>query len=255
MNRKIIKKNSLSEQLTDILKDSIFNGELKDGDKLPTENELTKIYNVSRLTVRSALQRLNALGLVTTKAGDGTYVNSFKIEDVLKDVPSLVVHPKMMEDVKEFRKLIDLECIRLTILNSSDDELEKLKLACVDYASEFFSVDIEDFKHTYEQKLKSIALNDFNVHFTICELSKNSLYILSYKSAQEIIKEYLYTIALGRFKKSIQVGNIDAFIASMNSHTALYEAIKSRNFTKAKKIFLNHVDYRVLHLIPEDFNE
>lgn len=254
MKRKIIRKNSLSEQLTDILKDSILNGELKDGDKLPTENELTKIYNVSRLTVRSALQRLNALGLVTTKAGDGTYVNSFKIEDVLKDVPSLVVHPKMMEDVKEFRKLIDLECIRLAIINSNDDDLEKLRLACENYANEFINIDIEDFKYTYEQKLKNIALNDFNVHFTICELSKNSLYILSYKSAQEIIKEYLYTIAMGRFKKCLESGNIDTFIASTKSHTALFEAIKTRNLTKAKKIFLNHVDYRVLNLLPEYFN-
>ncbi|MEL7647260.1 MAG: GntR family transcriptional regulator [Sedimentibacter sp.] len=253
MKRKIIRKNSLSEQLTDILKDSILNGELKDGDKLPTENELTKIYNVSRLTVRSALQRLNALGLVTTKAGDGTYINSFKIEDVLKDVPSLVVYPKMMEDVKEFRKLIDLECIRLAIINSNDDDLEKLRLACENYENEFNNIDIDDFNYSYEQKLKNIALNDFNVHFTICELSKNSLYILAYKSAQEIIKEYLYTITMGRFKKFLESGNIDTFISS-TSHTALYEAIKTRNFTKAKKIFLNHVDYRVLNLLPEYFN-
>lgn len=254
MPAKIIKKSSLSEQLCDILKDLILNGTYKDGDKLPTEMELTEIYQVSRLTVRSALQRLNALGLVTTKAGDGTYVNKFSVEEILKDITSMVPQPKMLEDVRDFRNLIDLECIRLAIQNSSDYEIEKLKDASDDYGSKIF--DASDFTNNiiYEQKIKEIVDTDFKFHMTICELSKNSLYILSYKTAEELIKEFLSTISLTRLKKSIELGNVDLFISSMKSHEALYEAIKARDFKKAKKIFLNHVDYRVLQLPPEEFN-
>lgn len=248
MSPQRITRSSLSEQICDILKESITNGTYKSGDKLPTEKELTEIYNVSRLTVRAALQRLNALGMVTSKAGDGTYVNEFNIEDYLKEVSSKVIQPKMLDDVADFRRLIDLECIRLSILNATDDDLERLKIACDNNDKKL--IDILDYSD--EKTMRDFAESDFIVHMTICELSKNSLYVLAYKAAQEIIKEYLYTIVTTRYKRSQALGTIDAFISALNVHTSLYEAIKNRNYEKAKKIFYNHVDYKVLHLPPEE---
>lgn len=56
------------------LLDNIKAGVWKSGDKLPTENELCKELNVSRATIRAALQRLRSIGLVESKHGKGTFV-------------------------------------------------------------------------------------------------------------------------------------------------------------------------------------
>jgi GntR family transcriptional regulator len=58
------------------LRDAIESGRYRAGDRLPTESELRRQYGVSRITVRTALHRLEEDGLVTTKRGRGTFVTS-----------------------------------------------------------------------------------------------------------------------------------------------------------------------------------
>lgn len=62
--------NLLSEEFTH----KIRQGLLQEGDKLPTESELVRGYDVSRTVVREALSKLQAAGLVETRHGIGTFV-------------------------------------------------------------------------------------------------------------------------------------------------------------------------------------
>lgn len=70
----------LYQQLKTKIKDSILSGELKQGDKIQTEEELSKVYNVSRITVRSAISELADEGMLVKKQGKGTFVSRTKIE-------------------------------------------------------------------------------------------------------------------------------------------------------------------------------
>lgn len=67
-------------QLQAILRDQIDAGVLKPGDEVPSEKDLMEQYNVSRATVRRALDELVRHGYVTRHQGRGTYV-SVKLED------------------------------------------------------------------------------------------------------------------------------------------------------------------------------
>lgn len=81
-----IKRESVADQIFGQLKTKIVSGELKPGDKLPTEMELCELYNVSRTSVRQALTNLSSLDLVEAKTGGGTFVkkaDSSKIMDKL----------------------------------------------------------------------------------------------------------------------------------------------------------------------------
>lgn len=61
-------------QLENVLREKITSGAYSGGDRLPTEIELIEEYNVSRITVRQALQALSDDGLIDRKQGRGTYV-------------------------------------------------------------------------------------------------------------------------------------------------------------------------------------
>ncbi|MGW7054845.1 FadR/GntR family transcriptional regulator [Streptomyces sp. NPDC054887] len=65
---------SAMEAVSGHLRDAIERGELAIGEKLPTEAELGRRFEVSRSVVREALRALQALGLTVSRAGKGTYV-------------------------------------------------------------------------------------------------------------------------------------------------------------------------------------
>ena len=66
-------------QLKLIILNMVNNGQLKAGDAIPSEKELGKKYNLSRITVRSAIQELVQEGYLVKKRGVGTFVAGPKI--------------------------------------------------------------------------------------------------------------------------------------------------------------------------------
>lgn len=67
-------------QLKESIRGSIVNGELKFGDKIPTELELSEEHKISRITVRKAIEELVEEGYLLKRQGKGTFVNKRKIE-------------------------------------------------------------------------------------------------------------------------------------------------------------------------------
>lgn len=67
-------------QLADLLREQIKNGEIKEGDKLPSESEMIEKYHLGRLTVRDALSILVNEGLLEKHHGKGTFCKSSYIE-------------------------------------------------------------------------------------------------------------------------------------------------------------------------------
>ncbi len=77
-----IKRNStgpLYSQLVEMIKEQIAEGVLKPNDKLDTEKDLCKQYNVSRITIRKALEVLSEEGLINKKQGVGTFVSEKRL--------------------------------------------------------------------------------------------------------------------------------------------------------------------------------
>ena len=67
-------------QIADSLLDQIESGELEPDTRLPSERKLSELFEVNRLTLRRALSRLEALGLIIRQHGKGNYVAEPKIE-------------------------------------------------------------------------------------------------------------------------------------------------------------------------------
>jgi GntR family transcriptional regulator len=77
-----------------LLKDRIASGELADGERLPGEFALAEEHNVSRVTIRQALDFLANEDLIQKKNGSGTYVQrpAAKVRTVLADVANVFSH-------------------------------------------------------------------------------------------------------------------------------------------------------------------
>ena len=87
------KKERLGDRLYGQILEQIASGALRPGDKLPSENELCRLFNVSRPVVRQALVRLQADGLVITRKGMGTLVQNSPPEGLTRfSQPSDVAH-------------------------------------------------------------------------------------------------------------------------------------------------------------------
>lgn len=67
-------------QIADSLLEQITSGKLPPEERLPSERELSKQLNVSRMTLRAALHVLDSKGLLVRRPGDGTYIAKPKIE-------------------------------------------------------------------------------------------------------------------------------------------------------------------------------
>lgn len=81
-NEKILSHMSpvpLYTQIKEVLRSRIFNGTYQCHEQMPSESELTKIFGVSRITVRQALDHLQKEGLIFKIHGKGTYVSKPKV--------------------------------------------------------------------------------------------------------------------------------------------------------------------------------
>ncbi|MFT2008300.1 GntR family transcriptional regulator [Pontibacter sp. 13R65] len=68
----------LYKKVIDDLKSMMDKGEFKKGDLLPSENELCKTYNTTRVTIRQALSDLTNMGYITRRHGKGSIVSEPK---------------------------------------------------------------------------------------------------------------------------------------------------------------------------------
>lgn len=96
---------ALYYQIKMIVIEKIESGEWNIGDKIPTEKEICDRLNVSRITVRKAMQELQYEGYIKIIKGKGTFVNDQKINQKLNDIKSLSEQLKT-NNVDETTKLV-----------------------------------------------------------------------------------------------------------------------------------------------------
>jgi GntR family transcriptional repressor for pyruvate dehydrogenase complex len=72
-----VRRSSIKQQVFEQLRDGIIRGTWPAGTKLPSESDLGAKLGCSRISIREALQMLASLGLVETRQGGGTFVQSY----------------------------------------------------------------------------------------------------------------------------------------------------------------------------------
>jgi len=122
---KSVKRKTLSKQVVDQIVGLLTSGQLKPGDKLPSEMELMDKLYVSRPVLREALSSLETLGIIKRRTREGTFFAdkigsqpfSFMLALSVGNLPSII----------EARMSLELGLITLAAEKISDDQLVQLK--------------------------------------------------------------------------------------------------------------------------------
>ena len=122
-----IEKKNVADEVFEKMLNMIIEGDWKKGEMIPSENELREAFSVSRSTVRQAVQRLSALGIVRSRQGKGTYVEQVDTSFYLNLlIPSLMLSGGDSISILEFTKSIQVECVRIVSQCASDEEIARL---------------------------------------------------------------------------------------------------------------------------------
>lgn len=225
-----LKKNRLYEDVADQIKKTIFNGDLKPGDQLPSERDLAVMFNVGRPTVREALRTLTVLGLIKSNQGfKGSVVKEIDITQYLEAMGEQFIwmieaNEKSFKEMWEVRKYVELGIAHLVAENASEQEIKDLET----YISKMEGCG-NDIK-----KYFPIAM-DF--HLKLAQISKNKMFYFIWKLFYEIcikgspIFEGMYPDKISKL---------------LEGNKIMLEAIKSREPDKIDKAMKKHVEEEIL---------
>ena len=124
---KPVKNMKVYEQVVDQIKEMVRIGQIKKGDKLPTERVMAEELQVSRTSIREAMRALEVVGLIESRQGAGNYIRE-EFDDVLLEPLSIVfmLQNGTNKDIFELREVLELSTIFLSVMRISDEELKKL---------------------------------------------------------------------------------------------------------------------------------
>lgn len=232
-----IKRISLPDEVCSRLRDSINSGTWGPCEKIPSESSLSKQYGVNRLTIRMALQKLNTLGIVETRVGEGTFVKKFDFDEHIREISDLYMHPELLDNVCEFRKLLEVECARLAMKRATEEELQNLGSICE--RIEYYGGMVDRGESAFSELLEA----DLEFHQEIVRLSKNELYEYSFSVAKNSIIQYLTAIIKQRIMSAEQKGQ--SLSAGIDLHRQIYQAIVEKDVRACKKALNAMIDYNV----------
>lgn len=238
---KKIKKNNLADQVCEAIRNSIKGKEWKQGTKLPSEANLAEMYGVNRLTIRIALQKLNAMGILETRAGEGTFVKEFDFIKYINGVSDMIMSPDMLEDVLEFRKYFELECIRLSIQNAGEAEINNIEEKYSAYEKTVYTKG-----GSKNERIHNIIEADLEFHYEICKSTKNSLFPLAFAAVREPIYQHIKSLVSVRSKKvESGLSTLESLYAeSLGHHGKIVNGIKNRDYKPCEKAYLEMTDHK-----------
>lgn len=130
------------------LQKMIDDGNLRPGEKLPSERELVAQFSISRSVVREALRVIESQGLVTIQQGKGVYVQKPGLQTVLQPVQRLLKDGSItLQNLMQARYILEPEIVKIASKMISDDQLKKLEneyremIKYLDYPEKYLEAD------------------------------------------------------------------------------------------------------------------
>jgi GntR family transcriptional repressor for pyruvate dehydrogenase complex len=221
---KPIQPKRISDQVFDQLRELIFRGDYRPGQKIMTERELAEALNVSRNSVREAINKLVTLRFLEQRQGQGTFVRSL---DEAVQIPLATVmetQDATLIDLLEMRMGIECTAASLAAQRITEEELQAIARALAD-----MEADIQAGGLGTE--------GDLAFHMAIAAATKNPLQIYIMKNVSNFLHVGIRENLLHLYQEEENIAKI------LTQHKAIFEAIGSRDPDEAYSAMRRHISF------------
>ena len=220
MALKKIEKQAVGERVFDAIHGEIVDGTYRPGQRLPSESALSEQLGVSKSSIKVAMQRLVALGLVETRRGEGNFVKEFSTNPYLDQVREFLVREEEISDITEYRFYMEMAITRLAIKRADAEDFARMEKTLLDMEEAVRQNDV-----VLHGKL------DFEFHMEICRATKNDIFVKSYELIGHMLRGHATIMNEGYFDHLLnQEPGADV-------HWRLYRAIKAKDLDTCRRCY------------------
>jgi GntR family transcriptional repressor for pyruvate dehydrogenase complex len=221
---KPISPKRISDQVFDQLRELIFRGDFKPGEQLMTERELAQALNVSRNTVREAINKLVTLRFLEQRQGQGTFVRS--MDEAVKIPLATVMETQdaSLIDLLEMRMGIECNAASLAAQRANSEDLKAIEKAIGEMEADTGSGGLG-------------TEGDLAFHMAIASATKNPLQIYIMKNVQDFLHMGIRENLLHLYEDP------DNIVEILKQHMAIYLAICSGDAEAAYNTMRKHINY------------
>lgn len=209
----------LYEKIIEEIREMMLNGQIKAGEKIPSERELADMFKVSRVPVREALKTLEFLGVVQNVRGDGMYIKNVSFEDLLEKMDfAIEASDNSIKELFEVREALEIKAVILAAERRTKEDLEQMK-------------ELIDKLQTSIKENEDVFTLAVQFHTQIFYASKNSV-LLS-------VNQYLINLLeMSRIKTLSRVGRPSI---SLEYHKKIFDMISAQDSEGAAHIMSEHL--------------
>jgi DNA-binding FadR family transcriptional regulator len=223
VSARTVERRRLSDQISARLEQLIVSGQLKAGDRLPSERELMGLFGVGRTSVREALFALQRKGIVSAQPGQRPVVSAPRAESIVADLSGTVRMFLATEPgTREFqlaRRFFEPAIARFAALHATADDLERMARAL--QACEQVARDPERFVDA-----------DVDFHFAIVQATHSQLLIALHRAVLDWLRE----------QRISSIEPAGSSKAAQRAHRRVLDAIVERDPERAESAMLDHLE-------------
>jgi GntR family transcriptional repressor for pyruvate dehydrogenase complex len=218
-----VKTGKISERIARQIKDTILNGAMKSGDRLPPERELVERFQASRISIREALKNLEASGLLTIKPGSGVFVSEVNSKPMSESLASILrIKRVSMNELSEARMILEPNIAKLACDRATPQDVEKLE--------ENIAGALAVIKSNVSARVKNIEF-----HSLLAESTRNSVLTLMVKTLLDVLQEMSSEIV------DDSPENVKIASQTVRHHKKMLEALKARDPEKVLTLMRKHI--------------
>lgn len=231
-----IRTKRLYEEIAAQITQLMAGGELKPGDRLLSERELAERLEVSRPSVREALQSLEMLGFVEIRRGGGTFVRDTNADGVIRPLAMfLAIEKSSLLDMFEVRRTFETATARLAAERASPEDVGRIGEALEKMKERFGARDSERGQEA-----------DVEFHYAIAEATRNALLVRLFRTISD---EFGRAVAAARRRLLEADRNTPRKL--VEQHRRIYRAIRDHEPDAAARAMLTHLTYAERALLKQ----
>lgn len=219
-----VERKKLSETVEEELELMIRQGEIAEGDALPSERELMSAFGVGRPSIRDALSALARKGLVKISSGERTRVTRPSADTIISELSGMskdfLAQPNGLQYFDQLRKFFESSLVRNAAEFATEEQIQELEKA--------LELNAKSVKNNNQFKK-----TDIYFHRVIASMPGNPIFLAIHQALVDWVID----------ARPVKNNSEELNTKSYNDHVEIFNCIKNHDVEGADKKLTQHIEY------------